>query len=85
MYKRTKTDSPLRCPYCDRQFSMNMERYLSYNHRPRFRLNVTECKGCKRSFYYRNISAQGARDLKMRATYTLEEVNGRRELIYGQV
>lgn len=73
MYKRTKNDSPLKCPYCSKQFRMTMDRYLSYRRVPLFRFNTTTCNSCKKSFYYRNISAAYAREHNMKVTVTKEE------------
>lgn len=80
-YKRTKSDSPLKCPYCGKQFTMNYQRYISYergdcwwkaltNTIPR---STTTCKGCGKEFRYRNISAKTAREYGIRATFKMEE------------
>ena len=73
-YKRTKCDSPLKCPYCNKQFRMNYDRQMSYIHKPLFGLNLTECKSCRKQFYYRNLSAEFARKTNMRAVFTIEEI-----------
>lgn len=73
MYKRTKSDSPLKCPYCGKQFRMTMDRYLAYSKKPLFKFNTTECKGCKKEFYYRNLSAAYVRETGKKAVMTKEE------------
>ena len=65
VYKRTKTDSPLKCPYCGKQFNAGRLRDK--------RNGVTECRECGRAFYYHNITAKYARDHGIRATYKIEE------------
>ena len=70
MYKRTKSDSPLKCPYCDRQFTMNGRAYY-YDYRKK--LNETTCKHCGKRFLYRNISAQYAREHNLQATFKIND------------
>ena len=75
MYKRTKNDSVLKCPYCGRQFTMN-GRALDYQHEPKFDLNQGVCKHCGSSFFYVNVSAKYAREHGLVATYRIEFLKG---------
>ena len=70
-YKRTKHDSPLKCPYCGKQFTMNGRR-LGYKYGE---MNITFCKGCGEMFYYRDMSGKYARENQVRATFRKEEVH----------
>ena len=59
-YKRTKADSPLRCPYCGQQFTMNGRRLAYYlDNNP---LHKTKCKSCNNEFYFTDVSAKYARE-----------------------
>lgn len=70
-YKRTKHDSPLHCPYCGKQFTMN-GRYLDYYQAFRERrIPTTTCCGCGEEFYYRNLSAQYCREHNVVATWKI--------------
>lgn len=81
-YKRTKSDSPLKCPYCGKQFTMHYKRYISYDKRDNWSHMIkgmkprskTICNGCGKEFFYWNISAKTAREYGVRATYRIEEV-----------
>lgn len=71
-YKRTKFDSPLRCPYCGKQFTSSIERRLAY-YRDRNPPHKTKCKSCGSWFYYINITAKYARDNNIQATWKVGE------------
>ena len=71
MYKRTNHDSPLKCPYCGKQFTASLRRRMNYKYGE---LNLTDCRQCKRQFYFRNITASYARENNLRATFKIEEV-----------
>lgn len=64
-YKRTKSDSVLKCPYCERQFNVGV-----------FKANqgIKVCKGCHKSFYYFNYSKAYCTKTGKRATYRLDEL-----------
>lgn len=64
-YKRTKSDSVLRCPYCGRQFNNGM-----YHPNRGYRI----CKGCNKEFYYINYSKAYCDKTGKKATYTLDEI-----------
>ena len=68
-YKRTNKDSPLRCPHCDRQFTMN-GRSLDYYRAIRAgKVPTTTCKHCGNEFYYMNYTAKYCRENNVKATY----------------
>ena len=84
MSERKKPEFPLRCPYCDRRFNMSRRRYEeSYWARRKNELPITECRGCGKRFYYRNMSASYARKYGIRATFTIEEVQHFERLMGG--
>lgn len=66
-YKRTKSDSVLKCPYCGRQFNVGVF------HENR---DYKTCKGCGKIFYYINYSKAYCDKTGKKATYTLEEMEG---------
>ena len=71
-YKRTKSDSPLKCPWCGKQFTMN-GRYLDYYHAiGEGRFPSTTCKGCGNRILYRNLTAQYVRETGAVATWRKE-------------
>jgi len=69
MYRRTKSDSPLKCPYCDHQFTMN-GRAFNYE---RGKYNETTCKHCGKVFLYVNTTAKHAIENRIQPTIRKEE------------
>lgn len=62
-YLRSKTDSVLYCPYCGRTFRMTYERYrASYEaYRRHEQYALTDCKACKKKFWFWNITPEKVR------------------------
>lgn len=64
-YKRTKSDSVLKCPYCEKQFNVGV-----FHDNKGYRA----CKGCGKTFYYINYSKAYCTKTGKKATYTIEEM-----------
>lgn len=83
-YKRTKSDSPLKCPYCGKQFRMTNDRYKTYyswtsglRGEDRIRkVYPTVCKKCGKIFKFRNISKAYANEINEPATFKMEDFDG---------
>ena len=68
-YKRTKSDSPLKCPWCGKQFSMNGRWHEYYQSYSTGKFPYTTCRHCGNGFYYRNVTAQYVREHGIKATW----------------
>lgn len=77
MYKRTKDDSPLKCPYCNHQFTVNGRRWITHKG-----FNETTCFYCGERFYFLNITAKYAREHNIKATYKPFELQNKEDF-YG--
>ena len=73
-YKRTKNDSPLRCPYCDHQFTTNKSRWFTNGYIDGVRAKHTKCRYCGESFWYINYSAKYIRETGKQCVFKESEV-----------
>lgn len=77
LYKRTKSDSPLICPKCQRQFNMGgSRRKLNWTDgimMDGHKFRKSECFHCGCEFYFCNASADYARECGLKCVYEKDE------------
>ena len=78
MYKRSKTDSALYCPYCGHGFNMSHDRYMAmYEARRRGDMYaITTCRYCKKEFYFVNTTPDWVRNTGNKAVFKKEALYG---------